>query len=89
VVSEALSLGLPVVCLDHGGPGSLARLWPESPSTAVAVRSRRQVVADLVEALERYALRPAPVPDRLRAATVTLGQVLGKAYAAALDQGPR
>ncbi|MGH8873657.1 MAG: glycosyltransferase family 4 protein [Acidimicrobiia bacterium] len=88
-VAEALSLGLPVVCLDHGGPGALTRLWPQCPSVAVPVRSAGQVVRDLAAALERYALRPAPIPEGRHHAVVSLGEILNRAYAAATAQGPR
>lgn len=34
-VGEALSLGTPVVCLDHGGPPALLDLWPNVPSRRI------------------------------------------------------
>lgn len=51
VVSEALSLGVPVVCLDHGGPGTLTALWSSTPARAITPSSPEQTVRKLAEAL--------------------------------------
>lgn len=37
-VGEALTLGTPVVCLDHGGPPALIAYWPGVPSRKVIPR---------------------------------------------------
>jgi glycosyltransferase involved in cell wall biosynthesis len=89
VVAEALALGVPVVCLDHGGPPALTRIWTETPSTAIPVRPARRVIQRLAATLETYVLDPLPIPNRPRPATVSMTEVLGRAYAAAIDQGPR
>jgi glycosyltransferase involved in cell wall biosynthesis len=56
VVLEALSLGLPVVCLDAGGPAVLV-----DPSCGFKVRpgEPEQVVEDLARALDELARDPA------------------------------
>lgn len=84
VVSEALSVGLPVVALDHAGPASLARLWPADRSDLVPVTDRRSTIAGLTAALERRLAAPAPVADRLRPASRRLTDVVEDAYQRAL-----
>jgi glycosyltransferase involved in cell wall biosynthesis len=49
-LGEALSLGTPVVCLDHGGPAEIARWWPTGhvaliPPSAPEVTARRLAAA--------------------------------------------
>ena len=84
VVSEALSLGLPVVCLDHGGPGELVRIWTGTDSTAVPPGSRRRTVEALAEALRDYVDDPRPVPETLVHSVSSLTDVVGEAYGKAL-----
>ena len=48
-VAEAVSLGVPVVCLDRGGPPEVARV----PIAGVAVPADRHAPAALAAALER------------------------------------
>jgi glycosyltransferase involved in cell wall biosynthesis len=54
VVMEALSQGLPVICLDLGGPGALL---PDNCGIKIAARERteEQVVSALAEAMKRVA----------------------------------
>jgi glycosyltransferase involved in cell wall biosynthesis len=49
-VAEALSLGVPVVCLDHGGPAEVAKWWPtvwvaRVPPSAPGATARRLAAA--------------------------------------------
>lgn len=84
VVSEALSLGLPVVCLDHGGPGELVRIWTGTESTAVPPGSRRRTVAGLADALRDYVDDPRPVSEELVHSVSSLTDVVREAYGKAL-----
>lgn len=84
VVSEALSLGLPVVCLDHGGPGELVRIWLGTDSTAVPPGSKRRTVAGLAAALSDYVEHPRPVPESLVHSVSSLTDVVREAYGKAL-----
>jgi glycosyltransferase involved in cell wall biosynthesis len=84
VVSEALSVGLPVVCLDHGGPGTLVKLWPRAEHVAVRPGSARTVVADLAQAVRDFAMTPRPVPAAPVPACRSLVDVLAAAYDSAL-----
>ncbi len=57
VVIEALSQGLPVICLDTGGPG---QILPEECGfkVAVAKRSQAEVVRGLAAAMQQFAENP-------------------------------
>lgn len=87
VVSEALTLGLPVVCLDHAGPGTLVGLWPQVPSVAVPPRGPRETARALADAVRSFLTDPAPIPDEPQRAAVGLADVLAAAYKAALEPG--
>ena len=80
VVSEALSLGLPVVCLNQGGPGTLVTYWPSSMSEAVSPVGPR-IDVDLAAAVDRF-LHGPPV-ERSKAST-SLADALAKAYGEAI-----
>lgn len=52
IVAEALSLGTPVVCLDHGGPAELTRQWPGVASRRIRPRGARRTAMDMAAALD-------------------------------------
>lgn len=89
VVSEALSVGLPVVALDHAGPASLARLWHADESDLVPVTDRPSTIAGLAAALDRRLAAPPPATDRLHPASRRLSEVVGDAYERALGLDAR
>lgn len=64
-VAEALALGTPVVCLDHGGPGRLVRAWSSVPSVAVAPKSIHEAVRGLAEGIRRFLAEDEAVPPSL------------------------
>jgi glycosyltransferase involved in cell wall biosynthesis len=80
VVSEALSLGTPVVCLDHGGPGTLVKLWSSVPSEAIVPQDAERTVADLGAALTRVISNPMPVPPAPIPADRRLSEVIAETY---------
>lgn len=80
VVSEALSLGTPVVCLDHGGPGTLVKLWPSVPSEAIVSGAAHRTVVELATALARLLSNPTPVPTAPIPAVRGLSEVIGELY---------
>jgi glycosyltransferase involved in cell wall biosynthesis len=59
-VSEALSYGTPVVCIDRGGPPELLKHWPDVPSCAVEARNGGQTVRALAAALDDVFAAPPP-----------------------------
>jgi len=83
-VAETLSLGTPLVCFDHGGPGELVRHWPASPSAVVQPGSMETTVASLAEAVEAFLLQPPPIPERLFRPDLSFRQEILNAYEAAV-----
>jgi glycosyltransferase involved in cell wall biosynthesis len=55
VISEALALGTPVVCLDRGGPPVLARAWPSVPSRVIPPTTAKQTAAAIGRAINEIA----------------------------------
>ncbi len=88
VVSEALALGLPVVCLDHGGPGELTRAWSRTPSVSVRPKGADTTAAELASSVQRFISEPAPIPDEIVTADVDLATTIARAYEIAIRQGP-
>lgn len=81
---EAMAQGLPVICLDLGGPGAIL---PEHCGLKIGARGRteEQVVADLVDAMRKLAvdahLRQQLAINALEAAKhQTWAELVGGAY---------
>lgn len=87
IVAEALSLGTPVVCLDHGGPRELVRRWPASPSAAVAPTTPERTARQLAAAIDRFLSAPPPVPSAPLPPSEAFSARLELAYEQALGQG--
>jgi glycosyltransferase involved in cell wall biosynthesis len=79
-VAEALSLGTPVVCLDHGGPAELLRWWPAQPATAVAPAGVDATAQALAQAVDSWLRRPPPVAARVTAPVRDYAGILLDAY---------
>jgi glycosyltransferase involved in cell wall biosynthesis len=62
-VAEALSLGTPVVCLDHGGPAEVVRRWSSSPARLVAPTGVDATARQLAMAIDGFLADPPPVPS--------------------------
>jgi glycosyltransferase involved in cell wall biosynthesis len=60
-VAEALSLGTPAICLDHGGPAEVVRYWPEARAYLVEPGGPEVTARRLAAAMEQCLERPAPV----------------------------
>ncbi|HEX6221057.1 MAG TPA: glycosyltransferase [Acidimicrobiia bacterium] len=82
-VSEALSYGTPVICIDRGGPPVLARHWAQVPTVAVPPMSATKTVAAMADALSRL-LAHAPEPIRLHRPTLSYDAMLLQAYETAV-----
>lgn len=68
-VAEALALGTPVVCLDHGGPAEVVRNYPVSPAVLVPVDRPASVARAIAAAIDGFLASPpqppaAPLPPR-------------------------
>ena len=61
-IGEALMMGTPVVCLDHGGPVELIREWPASPSAKVTPGWPDATARAFALAIDRFLDDPPPIP---------------------------
>lgn len=59
-IAEALSLGTPVVCLDHGGPSELVDHWPNALSGRIRPNSPEGAARQMAEAVDRFLYDPPP-----------------------------
>jgi glycosyltransferase involved in cell wall biosynthesis len=76
-IAEALTLGTPVVALDHGGPSEIIGQWRGSPTALVAVRSPEVTARSLAAAVDKFlADPPAAREDPLRGGTSFEAEVL-------------
>lgn len=78
-VSEALSYGTPVICIDRGGPPVLTGQWQQVPSVAVPPMSPSKTVEALAAALSKL-LAQEPEPIALHKPSVSYEQALLEAY---------
>jgi glycosyltransferase involved in cell wall biosynthesis len=88
-VAEALTMGAPLVCLDHGGPAELIRQWPGSPSVAVSPGWPDATARALAYAVDRFLADPPPVPPVPAAPKDSFGDRILEAYERAVALGSR
>ena len=79
-VAEALSLGTPVVCLDHGGPAEVVRQWPTTPSRLIPPTQVKATARRIAEAVDDFLLRPPPIRTRPVGAATSFAETLLEAY---------
>jgi glycosyltransferase involved in cell wall biosynthesis len=62
-IAEALALGTPVVCLDHGGPPEIITQW-RGPSALISPRGPESTASSMAAAVDRFLADPPPILDR-------------------------
>jgi glycosyltransferase involved in cell wall biosynthesis len=83
-IAEALALGTPVVCLDHGGPAEIVGQWP-GPSALISPRGPDATARTMAAAIDRFLANPPPIRDSaLQAKSSFQEQVLHAYEVAAL-----
>ena len=89
-VAEALSLGTPVVALDHGGPSQIVGQFRGAPSALVSPRDPGGTARGLAMAADRFLVRPPPVPTTAVRSTTSFEEEVLWAYelAAAEQEEP-
>ena len=85
-VGEALSLGTPVVCLDHGGPRELLSRWPDSPAEAIPAMSVKKTSHRLAQALDRFLDLTYPIQTRSLRPSPSFAESILEAYSLAMGQ---
>jgi glycosyltransferase involved in cell wall biosynthesis len=79
-MAEALSLGTPVVALDHGGPPEIVGQWNATPNALVPPQGPEATARGLAAAIDRFLTHPPPVRNHpLRGQTSFEAEVL-RAY---------
>ena len=85
-VAEALSVGTPVVCLDHGGPPEVVRSWPGAAAALVRPGWPRETATAMASALDRFIDAPPPVATSPCEPSVSYAQRIDEAYLAAASR---
>ncbi len=84
-IAEALTLGTPVVVLDHGGPSQIVGQWRGTPSALVLPRSPEATARSMAAAIDTFLADPPPIPQgSIRGRTSFEGEVLAAYDVAAL-----
>lgn len=84
-MAEALSLGTPVVCLDHGGPGQIVTYWPPELTTVVTPDWPHKTVRRLAAAVDHHLSMPRPIIGHPIPAGTSFAQSVLDAYKEASD----
>jgi glycosyltransferase involved in cell wall biosynthesis len=61
-LGEALSLGVPIVCLDHGGPAEIVRWWPGGPAAVVPTGKPEVTARRLAASVDAFLDEAPDVP---------------------------
>jgi glycosyltransferase involved in cell wall biosynthesis len=88
-VAEALTMGTPLVCLDHGGTAELIRQWPASPSAAITPGWPDATARALAAAVDRFLAASPPVPPVPITPKDSFGDRILEAYERAAAIGRR
>jgi glycosyltransferase involved in cell wall biosynthesis len=87
-IVEALSLGTPVVALNHGGPSEIIGQWDTTPGALVPPQGPKTTARSLAAAVDRFLFDPPPVREHsLRGMTSYKAEIL-RAYEVAAREGP-
>jgi glycosyltransferase involved in cell wall biosynthesis len=78
-IAEALTLGTPVVVLDHGGPSQIVGQW-EAPSALVSPSDPDATARSMALAIDRFLIDPPPPPHRLLIARTSFRAELLRCY---------
>lgn len=87
-VAEALSLGVPAICLDHGGPAEVVRQWPAGSGHLIPPGRPQPTARHLAAAMSRCLDEPAPLVAAPLPAERSFRHRVQEAYAAAVSAHP-
>ena len=79
-IAEALSLGVPVVCLDHGGPAEIVRWWPSGHVALVPPGRPEPTARRLAAAVDAALDAQTPTPTEPVPPVASFDSLLLEAY---------
>jgi glycosyltransferase involved in cell wall biosynthesis len=79
-VAEALSLGTPVVCLEHGGPAEVVSRWPTSPSRLIVPTGVNATARHMAQAIDQFLFDPPPIRATPTRSETSFAETLLDAY---------
>lgn len=79
-IAEALTLGTPVIALDHGGPAEIVGQWRGTPSALVLPRGPDATARSIAAAVDRFLAVPPPVPSTPVYSNTSFGAEILRAY---------
>jgi glycosyltransferase involved in cell wall biosynthesis len=79
-VAEALSLGTPVVCLEHGGPAEVVSRWPASPSRLIVPTGVNATARHMAQAIDQFLFDPPPIRATPTRSETSFAETLLDAY---------
>lgn len=82
-IAEALTLGTPVVVLDHGGPSQIVGQW-EGPSALISPRRPDTTAKSFAAAIDRFLFDSPPLQGRPMKARTSFGAELLRSYEVAV-----
>jgi glycosyltransferase involved in cell wall biosynthesis len=85
-LGEALTLGVPVVCLDHGGPAEVVRWWPTDHVRLVAPSTPEVTARRLAAAVDEFLDKPPDPPTDFVFPAKSFESLLFDAYDQAVER---
>jgi glycosyltransferase involved in cell wall biosynthesis len=79
-IAEALTLGTPVVVLDHGGPAQIVGQWRGTPSALVSPSGPEATARRMAAAIDRFLFDPPPLRQDPLVARTSFESELLRAY---------
>jgi glycosyltransferase involved in cell wall biosynthesis len=84
-VAEALAVGTPVVCLDHGGPAEVVRWWPTGRAALIPPSGPDITARRLAAAVDAFLDEAPDAPTGLVSPSATYESLLLDAYDEAVE----
>jgi glycosyltransferase involved in cell wall biosynthesis len=79
-IAEALSLGTPVICFDHGGPAEVVKNWPGKPIRLIPPQRVDAAARAIAVATDEFLARPPLIPQTATQPSTSFSDSLLRAY---------
>jgi glycosyltransferase involved in cell wall biosynthesis len=84
-VAEALAVRTPVACLDRGGPPTILKEWPDTPSVAVPAADATSTARKMAAAIDDFLAHPPDVRQSPLRSQTSFEEQLLRAYERAVQ----